>query len=70
MTTASSRPSVPMEQLSSHRTEYHDISDEYFSKSCRWNSSFITTSNEWGILHADHSMVNSTWNEKCFKQKL
>jgi hypothetical protein len=51
MTTASSCPSVPKEQLSCHQTEYHDISDEYFSKNCRENSSFITASKEWGGRH-------------------
>jgi len=35
------RPSVRMEQLGSHRTEFHEILCHYFCKICRQNSSTV-----------------------------
>jgi hypothetical protein len=49
---------------------------EYFSKMCGENSSFIKIKPEERVLytktniHFDHISLVSSWNEKCFRQKL
>jgi hypothetical protein len=50
---ASSWPSVCMEQLGSHWTDFHEIWYLSFSKICRESSRFINLTRITAILHAD-----------------
>jgi hypothetical protein len=70
------RPSVRMEQLDSHWTDFHEsLYLNFLSKICRENSSFVKICQEQRVLYMEtyvhfYISLRSSKNEKCFRQKL
>jgi hypothetical protein len=64
-----------MEQLGPHNANFHDnwYLCIFFSKICPQNSSFNKIWHEQWVLYKKDNiyvLLNSSWNEKCFRQKL